>query len=311
MPFPPSAEPSAAFRFARNALDRRAELRDDAATIEAAWAAASARVFVLDGGRAIVRRGEDGGTSAAHDAATATALAGGATTRLFLGTADDVAWFALAANDFEEREDAPFHAVDLRSLAIEGSLPEDHYGALATARGLLHWHDGHRFCARCGAASQIVSAGWKRVCPGCGAEHFPRTDPVVIMTIERNGRCLLGRSPHFREGMWSCLAGFMEPGETIEAAVRREAREEVGVRIGRVTYFASEPWPFPGSLMIGARAEALDDELIVDPVEIAAARWFDRDEVRQLLDGGHPQGLHAPPPIAIAHHLLRRFVDGA
>lgn len=311
MPLPPSAEPSTAFRFARNALDRRAELRDDAAAIEAAWRGPGTRVFVLDGGRAIVRRDADGGTIAAHDTETAAALAGAAAPRLFLGTAEGVAWFALAASGIEDREDALFRPLDLRALAIEGSLPADHYGALATARGLLHWHDGHRFCARCGAASTIVSAGWKRVCEACDAEHFPRTDPVVIMTIERNGRCLLGRSHHFRADMWSCLAGFVEPGETIEAAVRREALEEVGLRIGRVTYFASEPWPFPGSLMIGARAEALGDELTIDAVELAAARWFDRDEARLLLDGGHPQGLWAPPPIAIAHHLLRRFVDEA
>ena len=310
MSLPPSADPSAAFRFARNALDRHGELRDDATAIEAAWIALGTRVFVLDGARVILRRGADGDAIAAHDTETARALAGATATRLFLGTAEGVAWFALAADGFEGGEGAPFEAADLRALAVEGSLPADHYGALATARGLLHWHDGHRFCARCGAPSQVVSAGWKRVCEACGAEHFPRTDPVAIMSIERNGRCLLGRGHHFRDGMWSCLAGFVEPGETFEAAVRREAHEEVGLRIGRVTYFASEPWPFPGSLMIGARAEALGDDLIIDPVELAAARWFERDEVRLLLDGGHPQGLHAPPPIAIAHHLMRRFVDG-
>lgn len=306
---PPFDEPSSTFRFARSALDRRAELRDDDDAIDRLWATPSTGVFVLEGGRVVLRAGADGRLAAALDRDGAEAAGGRVEGRVFLGIAGDRAFFALPAapRPDPDRSDA----VDLRRLAVDGTLPEDHYGALATARSLLNWHDGHRFCSRCGTASRAVSAGWRRVCPACGTEHFPRTDPVVIMTIEDGPRCLLGHGRAFVEGMWSCLAGFVEPGETVEAAVRREAFEEAGVRIGRIRYFASEPWPFPGSLMIAARAEALSTELTVDPGELADARWFDRTEVRSLLDGAHPAGWFAPPPIAVAHHLMRRFVDDA
>ncbi|NLH80474.1 MAG: NAD(+) diphosphatase [Phyllobacteriaceae bacterium] len=304
----PFDEPSSAFRFARTALDRRAELRDDAEALARLWDDPASRVFVLEGGRVVVRPDGDDRIVAALDRATAVAAGGRAEDRVFLGIADGRAHFALPTPPAAEG-DPERPTVDLRRLAVDGSLPADDYGALAAARSLLNWHDGHRFCSRCGTGSTVASAGWRRVCPACGAEHFPRTDPVVIMTIEDGDRCLLGHGRAFVEGMWSCLAGFVEPGETVEAAVRREAFEEAGVRIGGIRYFASEPWPFPGSLMVAMRAEALTTELRVDPVELADARWFDRAEIRRLLAGDHPDGLFAPPPIAVAHHLMRRFVE--
>lgn len=158
----------------------------------------------------------------------------------------------------------------------------------ATARALWNWHQSHGFCAKCGAASVMADGGWQRVCPECGAHHFPRTDPVVIMLITRGDRVLLGRSPGWPEGMYSLLAGFVEPGETIEGAVRREVFEEAAVRVGRVDYLAGQPWPFPSSLMIGCRGEATSDEIVVDPVEIEAAQWVSRSEMLTVFAGQHP-----------------------
>ncbi|MEA2934962.1 MAG: diphosphatase [Variibacter sp.] len=174
---------------------------------------------------------------------------------------------------------------------------------------MLAWHARHRFCANCGKPTQVVSGGWKRDCAACETEHFPRTDPVVIMLAIDGERCLLGRQTRFPPGTYSCLAGFVEPGETIEDAVRRETVEEAGIRCGRVRYFASQPWPFPMSLMIGAHAEATSSTITVDHNELEDARWFERDEVARMLVRAHPDRLSTPPPIAIAHHIIRAWVE--
>jgi NAD+ diphosphatase len=308
-------EPSAAFRFAHTTLDRRADLRDDPAAMERLFAAETARFLVAAGDRPLVRRAPT--ATAFHDRATATALGARFDRAVFLGLApsdagEDAPWFALRSG-LDEASLAALDGVeagDLRTLAITGVLAAEEYGAIAQARACLHWHATHRFCARCGAPSEMASAGWKRVCPSCGAEHFPRTDPVVIMLVSDGERCLLGRQSRFPPGMWSCLAGFMEPGETIEGAVRRETFEEAGIAVGRVTYFASEPWPFPASLMIGAIGHATSIEIRRDETELEDCRWFGREEAARMLAGDHPDGLFAPPPIAIAHHLLAAFVAG-
>ncbi|WP_420557850.1 NAD(+) diphosphatase [Roseovarius sp.] len=177
----------------------------------------------------------------------------------------------------------------------------------ATAKGVLHWHVSHRFCARCGAQSAPAQAGWQRVCPSCGAHHFPRTDPVVIMLITHGNSVLMGRSPHWPAGMYSLLAGFVEPGETIEAAVRREVREEAGVRVGAVEYLASQPWAFPASLMFGCRGVALSREITIDPVEIEDAMWISREEMMQAFAGSHPV-LSPARKGAIAQFLLRNWL---
>jgi NAD+ diphosphatase len=195
-----------------------------------------------------------------------------------------------------------------RALA---SLPAEEAAIYGTARSLIDWHNGHRFCGQCGGETKVFRAGWGRVCGGCGKEHFPRTDPVVIMLAIHGDRCLLGRQARFAPGMYSALAGFLEPGETIEEAVRREVMEEAGVRIGRVTYMASQPWPFPATLMIGCIGEALTEEVIVDYAELEDARWFTRAEVQEMLGGGQESGiangLGAPQPIAIARSLMRAW----
>ncbi len=191
--------------------------------------------------------------------------------------------------------------------AVMTQLTPTDAGLLATARAVTGWHATHRFCARCGAASLPAAAGWQRACPACGAKHFPRTDPVVIMLVIRGDRLLVGRSPGWPPGMFSLLAGFVEPGETMEAAVRREVAEETGVAVGRVDYLASQPWPFPASLMLGCRAEALTDEITLDPVELEAARWMTRADMLAAVAGRHPD-VRPPRQGAIAGYLIGRWL---
>jgi NAD+ diphosphatase len=177
---------------------------------------------------------------------------------------------------------------------------------VATGRALIGWHATHRFCANCGTASGIESAGWVRKCPQCGTQHFPRTDPVVIMAITRGDRLLLGRGANWPERMYSLLAGFVEPGESIEAAVRRETIEESGISVGPVRYVASQPWPFPMSLMFGCAGEATSEAITLDQMELADARWVSRDEVLSILAGEHPM-ISAPRAGAIAGALIEAW----
>ncbi|MDQ7072043.1 MAG: NAD(+) diphosphatase [Rhodobacterales bacterium] len=178
---------------------------------------------------------------------------------------------------------------------------------VASAKALYHWHRSHRFCARCGAKSAITMAGWQRACDACGTPHFPRTDPVVIMLITRGNSVLMGRSPEWPEGMYSLLAGFVEPGETFEAAVRREVFEESGIHVGAVNYLASQPWAFPNSLMVGCHGVALDEEITIDPVEIEDAIWVTREEIMESFSGRHPT-IKPARKGAIAHFILRNWL---
>jgi NAD+ diphosphatase len=231
---------------------------------------------------------------------------------VFLGLVDNTARYAVslapaAAEALKARGD--FVVTDLRSIAVRALVEAEHLPPLAEGKALLVWHARHRFCPNCGSPTNVVEAGWRRDCPSCHAQHFPRTDPVVIMLPVDGERCLLGRSHRFQAGMWSCLAGFVEPGEAIEDAVRRETREEAGIICGRVAYFASQPWPFPTSLMIGCHAQALSKEIVIDRHELEDARWFDREEVAAMLLQRHPGGLTTPPHVAIAYHIIRAWVE--
>ena len=203
--------------------------------------------------------------------------------------------------------------VDLRTLAVQGQLTPEELSMVGAARSLAEWHAHTRHCGSCGSATDIRDGGWKRQCFACKKEVFPRTDPVVIMLVTHKDECLISHEPRFKaydERMFSILAGFLEPGEDIEHAVRREVREEVGLEVGAVTYQESQPWPFPHSLMIGCRAEAKSKKLTLDPAEIAEARWVGRDELRLILDRKHPEKITAPGQHAIALKLLKRFLAG-
>lgn len=201
----------------------------------------------------------------------------------------------------------PFRSPGL--FALLDRLQPGEAATFASARALIDWHLRHPFCARCGHATAIFRAGWGRHCPNCQAEHFPRVDPVVIMIAEHDGRALVGRQAAWPQGRYSALAGFVEPGESVEEAVAREIGEEAGVRVSDVRYVASQPWPFPSQLMIACVARAEGDKITIDANELEAAMWVTRDEVRAAL-AGKPGAFAAPPPYAIAHTLLRAWVDG-
>jgi NAD+ diphosphatase len=230
-------------------------------------------------------------------------------TLVFLGLGEGRPYFTVDAGAVEgERE-----TFDARSLAP--LLPGGEAAIVAEARSLIDWHARHRFCAQCGSPTRVVAAGWVRRCPECKASHYPRSDPVTIMLAVRGERALLGRNRRRPGNRFSCLAGFMEPGETLEEGVRREVHEESGIRVGRVRYLACQPWPFPSSLMMGFLCEALTEEITVDPEELAEARWFSRDEIRAMVDRAatgpdDPTQLSLPGPVAIAHHICRRWSHG-
>jgi NAD+ diphosphatase len=191
-----------------------------------------------------------------------------------------------------------------------GLLSPDDLAIYGTARSVLDWHARHHFCAQCGQPTAPAKSGWQRNCAACGAQHFPRVDPVAIMLVEHEGCLLLGRNARFPPGSYSALAGFVEPGESIEDAVAREVFEEAGVRVRDVRYVASQPWPFPSQLMLGCHALADDDRLTIDRTEIEDARWFDRDEIAEAMEKGEAStGLRAPTPRAIAHFLLRWWLE--
>jgi NAD+ diphosphatase len=233
---------------------------------------------------------------------------------VFLGLQEGVPHFALDVSELGD----PVHELglpeswqfqDARRAALV--LPGPDTGIVAQARAQVDWHRRHRFCSVCGERTRPERGGYVRRCPGCRSEHFPRTDPVAIMVVAEADHCLLGQSlgALARTGMYSALAGFVDQGESIEEAVRREVREEAGIEVGAVHYHSSQPWPFPSSLMIGCLAEACSTDIVIDPSEMADVRWFPRQAVRQALNEQHPT-LRLPGPMAIAHHLIRAWVDG-
>jgi NAD+ diphosphatase len=312
--------------YSGNDLDRQSDKRDDPAHVAALKADPEARTFVLAGDNVVLERDSEGYRSM-FTFAEAEAK-GAARETAFLGHDGVGGVFAVLLEDPPQdlgpsreqlsriyKNEAPANGqtaevrTDLRSVLMQGMVSEKVAGRLAQAKSVMYWHSRHRFCSNCGAPTEVSSAGWKRTCPSCKAEHFPRTDPVVIMLAVSGEKCLLGRQPRFPKGMYSALAGFVEGGETLEDAVRREIKEEAGVPCGRVTYLASQPWPFPCSLMIGALAEAEDDHITIDRTELDDARWFSREEALKLVDG-KLDGFFCPPKLAIAHHLLASWARG-
>lgn len=295
--------------YAHGRLDRSAQMRGRPDLVEALRAAPNARFYVFCGESVLLRRIE-GGASPLFREEDIPAPAHQEET-VFLGRDGEAGRFArlIAAGEEEAlKADPSLILVGVRGFALDERSDAADIGAVAQGKAMLHWHATHRFCAKCGQPSELAEAGWKRICIACKAEHFPRTDPVVIMLTVDGERCLLGRSARFPPGWYSTLAGFVEPGETIEDAVRRETFEEAGILGGRVTIMANQPWPFPMSLMIGAFVEARSSKIAVDLDELEDCRWFTREEVRQMVEGTHPDGLGVPVKMSIASHLIRHFV---
>jgi NAD+ diphosphatase len=291
-------------------IDRAAEKRGDAEALRALEADTAARWYVL-GAELVAMRKTAFGFDPLFERAAAHAL-GDVVHTAFLGLMNGAPHFALAIEPaameaLKGRDE--FEISDLRTIAVRAMVAEEHLPPLAEGKSLLLWHSRRRFCSNCGGQTRIVDAGWRRECASCKMQHFPRTDPVVIMLAIDGERCILGRSGRFASNSWSCLAGFVEPGETIEEAVRREVHEEAGIVCGQVKYFRSQPWPFPSSLMIGCHAQALSHDVVVDHTELEGARWFDREEVAAMLARTHPEGLITPVPVAIAYHIIRTWVE--
>jgi NAD+ diphosphatase len=200
--------------------------------------------------------------------------------------------------------------VDLRSLAMQGAMSPEELSLCGQARALAQWHENARCCGHCGGTTLVKDGGWRRKCWACGLEWFPRTDPVVIMLVTDGERCLLAHEHRYGDKMYSTLAGFIEPGEDIAHAVRREVMEETNIRVGEVTYHSSQPWPFPHSLMLGCIGLAETTDITIDSGEIAEARWFSRPDARLMLERRHPDGLTVPGRHAIANALITSFVEG-
>ena len=221
----------------------------------------------------------------------------------FLGLDEGKACFAAVP----PRGDATPRMANPQLWSLMATLQPDDLALYGGARSLTDWHARHRFCAQCGGDTKLAKGGWQRDCTNCGASHFPRTDPVTIMLVEHEGRLMLGRGLGWPEGRFSALAGFVEPGESIEEGVAREVLEEAGVRVRDVTYVASQPWPFPSQLMIGCHSHADSDELTIDETEMAEINFYTRDEVQAALAGDGP--FVAPPPHAIAHYLMQWWIE--
>jgi NAD+ diphosphatase len=306
----PDLGPKPRLGYSASRMERAAERRSDAAAMKALETDARAGTYVIVGELVVLRKGGEP-LDPLFPCAEAQGL-GRATESAFLGLMDGAPRFAVALDPAAAevlKANGALEITDLRSIAVRGLVEAEHLPPLAEGKALLNWHARHRFCANCGAATRPVEAGWRRDCQACRTQHFPRTDPVAIMLPITGDRCVLGRSHRFQPGMWSCLAGYVEPGEAIEEAVRRETREEAGIVCGRVTYFASQPWPFPTSLMIGCHAEAITHDIVIDRTELADARWFDREEVALMMLRQHPEGFTTPVPVAIAYHIIRAWVE--
>ena len=303
--------------FASGDWNRAAHLRRDKTQMKAFAADANTRVLLMHDGKPLItgetQTAELGPGQAPPEGERQILWAGGPAlsmspkaTSLFLGLDED---------------DAPLFAVDLSLLdapQIDGAVFEDARAAgaslmdeesrmMATARSIFAWHDKHRYCSNCGTATHLEEAGWKRACAACGTEHFPRVDPVAIMLAVKDDKCLLGRQSNWPRGFWSCLAGFIEPGETPEQGAARELFEEAGIKAASdANYLYCQPWPFASNLMIGLIMTAENTDITVDETEIEHAAWFSREDVCKMLEGTHPDA-YLPPKLAVARHIIEHW----
>ncbi|PVM84708.1 NAD(+) diphosphatase [Caulobacter radicis] len=302
--------------FAGNPLDRAGERRGDASWIAEKLEDPQSLAVAVWNGKVLIEDSpsadeEPTGVQIAYlRADMARELAGTDERLLFMGLWKDIAVFAVDLEGAADPSEGALQGLgrfeDLRGAAA--TLPAPDAGILATAKSMFEWRRKHPFCANCGNKSDIADGGWKRICPSCHAEHFPRTDPVAIMLAVHGGKCLLGRQAAWPAGMFSALAGFVEPGETIEEACARELKEEAGLVATKVRYHSSQPWPFPASLMMGMIAEVDSDQAAPDQTELEAVRWFDKDEAKALIRGEIDDAF-APPTLAIAHQLIKTWCE--
>ena len=309
--------------FGGSGLDRAAEVRADAEALSQLRRKDSARAILFWRGKPLIHK--ENPAYLLRLSMDHPVLRAAEADPIFLGKEEDAPRFAFdlsfwTPEDLDESQlggfldpseqrhpDLPETSAFMELRRVMTWLSARDAELAATGKAILGWHDTHLFCARCGSPSDSVQGGWQRQCPACGASHFPRTDPVVIMLVTSGNAVLLGRSPGWPEGMYSLLAGFVEPGETLEAAVRREVFEEAGIKVGDVRYLASQPWPFPASLMIGCSGAALSTEIRIDPTEIEDAIWVTREEIMAAFAGEHPKLLPARKG-AIARFLLENWL---
>lgn len=298
-------------------LNRMADKRGDAAWLAERLAAPSSRFLLFaDLSLAVDSNADKSETRLRkYTSAQIAELGAGLADALLLGcTGEDDAVFAVSLSSAQAAATpggmtALKPLVDLRTLAMQEALPPEDLSLAAAGRALAAWHATTKCCGRCGGHTVSRDAGWRRKCWACGQEFFPRADPAIIVLITDGERCLLGHHKRYAHKFYSTLAGFVEPGEDIESCVRREMREETGIEIGSVTYLASQPWPFPHLLMVGCWAEALTTELTLEEEELHDARWFTRDEVRQMMADAHPEGITVPGSHSIAYALISSFVE--
>jgi NAD+ diphosphatase len=306
----PHIEPSSMTAFAGNGLERRSENRDESC-VEEALSKEGSHILAFSGRNLVLK----------HDRQVLDPLFAPYELAELKPEFDDAILLGYYKNG-EPRLAVPVKApaediekhykiADGRTLYRDQLISEELLGEFAQGAALIAWNFDNRFCGRCGKPMEMKIGGYKRVCTGCEHMIFPRTDPVVIMLVvdEERDLCLLGRGAHFAPGMYSCLAGFVEPGETIENVVRRETREESAIKVGRVRYHASQPWPMPHTMMIGCFGEALSRDIKRDEAELEDCRWFTRQEMADMLDNSGANGSSPPPKGAIAHRLMRDWLE--
>ena len=292
-------------------IDRAGPLRRDSAFLEEKLTAPNARVLPVWQEKNFVSFPDRDGMSPQISWITVDAareLVGNEPSLILLGDKDGTPYFAIDLSHLEAPDAALTHGAFVGLRDVGGGLEREEGALLAYAKGLIHWHERHPFCARCGSATEVRDGGHVRVCvnPDCRTSHFPRTDPAVIMLVHKGDRCVLAHNRRNPLPMYSTLAGFVEPGESLEEAVAREVYEEVGVRVGHVRYHSSQPWPFPGNIMLGFHAEAVSTEIVIQEEELREARWFERDEIVNAAQND----LRLSRPESISRRLIDDWIKG-